>query len=42
MFTGLYGTVLCEVLLGRGAIPIINENDTIAIEELKVGDNDTL
>ena len=31
-----------SVLLGRGAIPIINENDTIAIEELKVGDNDTL
>lgn len=31
-----------EVLLGRGAIPIINENDTIAVEELKVGDNDTL
>ena len=31
-----------SVLLNRGAIPIINENDTIAIEELKVGDNDTL
>lgn len=30
------------VLLNRGAIPIINENDTVAIEELKVGDNDTL
>ena len=29
-------------MLNRGAIPIINENDTVAIEELKVGDNDTL
>ena len=31
-----------EVLLARGAVPIINENDTIAVEELKVGDNDSL
>lgn len=31
-----------SVLLNRNAIPIINENDCIAIEELKVGDNDTL
>lgn len=31
-----------NVLLGRRVIPIINENDTIAIDELKVGDNDTL
>ena len=31
-----------SVLLNRGAVPIINENDTIAIEELKLGDNDTL
>ena len=31
-----------SVLLQRGAIPIINENDTVSIEELKVGDNDTL
>ena len=23
-------------------IPIINENDTLAVEEIKVGDNDTL
>ncbi|KXT75158.1 Glutamate 5-kinase / RNA-binding C-terminal domain PUA [Streptococcus sp. DD10] len=30
------------VLLNRGAIPIINENDTVSIEELKIGDNDTL
>ncbi|MDK2985202.1 MAG: glutamate 5-kinase [Clostridia bacterium] len=31
-----------EVLLKRGAVPIINENDTISIEELQFGDNDTL
>lgn len=31
-----------EELLGRGVIPIINENDTVSIDELKFGDNDTL
>ena len=31
-----------SVLLNRGAAAVINENDTIAIEELKLGDNDTL
>ena len=29
-------------LLALGALPIINENDTVATEEIKVGDNDTL
>ena len=29
-------------MLHRGAIPIINENDSVVIDELKVGDNDTL
>ena len=29
-------------LLELGALPIINENDTIATEEIAVGDNDTL
>lgn len=29
-------------LLKLGIIPIVNENDTLAIEELKFGDNDTL
>jgi len=29
-------------LLQRGVIPIINENDTVAVEEIKFGDNDTL
>ena len=31
-----------DVLLGRGVVPIINENDTISIEEIKFGDNDKL
>lgn len=31
-----------DELLKRGAIPIINENDSIAIEELTFGDNDML
>ena len=29
-------------LLRRGAIPIVNENDTVAVDELRVGDNDNL
>ncbi len=29
-------------LIGFGAIPIINENDTVATDEIVVGDNDTL
>jgi glutamate 5-kinase len=29
-------------LLKLGVIPIVNENDTVAVEELKFGDNDTL
>jgi glutamate 5-kinase len=29
-------------LLEEGAIPVVNENDTVAVEEIKVGDNDTL
>jgi glutamate 5-kinase len=31
-----------NTLLKSGIIPIINENDTVAVDELKVGDNDTL
>lgn len=31
-----------EVLLNWEVIPIVNENDTVATEEIKVGDNDTL
>jgi len=29
-------------LLGLGVIPVINENDTVTTEEIRVGDNDTL
>lgn len=29
-------------LLEYGTIPIVNENDTVAVDEIRVGDNDTL
>lgn len=29
-------------LLEYGAVPIINENDTVAVDEIKIGENDTL
>ena len=29
-------------LLRLGAVPVINENDTVAVDELKLGDNDNL
>jgi len=29
-------------LKGLGIVPIINENDTVAVDEIKFGDNDTL
>ena len=31
-----------DTLLARGIIPIINENDTVAVDEIKFGDNDRL
>jgi glutamate 5-kinase len=31
-----------ERLLDVGVVPVVNENDTVAVEEIKVGDNDTL
>jgi glutamate 5-kinase len=31
-----------EKLLDAGVLPVVNENDTVAVEEIKVGDNDTL
>ena len=31
-----------EKLLALGIVPVVNENDTVAVEEIKVGDNDTL
>lgn len=29
-------------LLNEGVVPIVNENDTVAVEEIKIGDNDNL
>lgn len=31
-----------EILLAQGALPVVNENDTVATEELRYGDNDRL
>lgn len=31
-----------KTLLEKGIVPIINENDTVTIDEIKLGDNDTL
>ncbi len=31
-----------EALLERGAVPIVNENDTVATDEIRFGDNDRL
>ncbi len=31
-----------RALLASGAVPVINENDTVAVDELRVGDNDNL
>ena len=31
-----------ETLLAKGVIPIVNENDTVSIEEIQFGDNDIL
>lgn len=31
-----------ETLIDMGIIPIVNENDTVAIDEIEIGDNDTL
>ncbi len=36
----LYNTI--HALMDYDVIPIINENDALAVEEIKVGDNDTL
>ena len=29
-------------LVDEGVVPIINENDSVSVEEIKIGDNDTL
>jgi len=39
-YTNCRNTLL--TLLKMGVIPIVNENDAVSIEELKIGDNDTL
>ena len=39
-YLNVYNTF--KELLELGVIPIVNENDTVAVEELKFGDNDTL
>ncbi|KAK3250941.1 hypothetical protein CYMTET_39702 [Cymbomonas tetramitiformis] len=31
-----------QALFEYGTIPIVNENDTVAVQELRIGDNDTL
>ncbi len=31
-----------ETLFDAGVVPIVNENDTVVVEEIKFGDNDTL
>lgn len=31
-----------ERLLAKGAVPIVNENDTVSVSEINFGDNDTL
>ncbi|WP_110928561.1 glutamate 5-kinase [Bacillus massiliglaciei] len=39
-YTNMKNTL--NMLLSRGIIPIINENDTVTVDRLKFGDNDTL
>ena len=31
-----------EMLIGLGVVPIVNENDTVATDEIRYGDNDRL
>ncbi|MCY3825070.1 MAG: glutamate 5-kinase [Nitrospinae bacterium] len=31
-----------QALINKGVLPIVNENDTVSIEEIRFGDNDTL
>jgi len=35
-------STISELLRGQRLLPVINENDTVAVEELKFGDNDRL
>ena len=38
----LNATRTIESLFAAGVIPIVNENDTVAVEEIRMGDNDVL
>lgn len=38
----LHARAALERMLELGIVPIVNENDTVAVEELKLGDNDRL
>lgn len=37
-----HASTTLELLIGQGIIPIVNENDTISNEQIKIGSNDTL
>ncbi len=38
----LHARQALERMLDEGVVPIVNENDTVAVEELRLGDNDRL
>lgn len=38
----LHARRVVSELLAYGALPVVNENDTVAVEEIKFGDNDAL
>ncbi|MDR0350510.1 MAG: glutamate 5-kinase [Coriobacteriales bacterium] len=40
--TYLHARDTLEKLLELGTVPLVNENDTVAVEEIRFGDNDTL
>jgi glutamate 5-kinase len=40
--TYLHARDTIETLLELGVVPLINENDTVAVDEIRFGDNDTL
>lgn len=39
-YSNAYHTI--RILLKQGVIPVINENDSVAVDEIRFGDNDTL
>ncbi len=38
----LNGAATLKALLGMGVVPVVNENDTVATDEIRYGDNDRL